>query len=275
MQPFLWLTLSGLNVSEMYLPHPLSHAYLICGGNAAGRREYARRLSAAYVCTGQTVPCGHCRHCKKAAADIHPDIITLTPAEGKREIVAEQARALRSDVYIRPNEAERKVYLIDPADSMNDTAQNALLKVLEDGPPYAAFLLLCAQPGQLLSTIRSRCETLTLPPADETVNPALSETAGQLAALLMDADEPTLCAFLCGLERDKIKTKDLQELFTLTQDALRPYLSTRPRQAAALLRLLRRCTDACAFNVGAGHLLGLLCVGREFDTTHTTGGLQL
>lgn len=248
----------------MELPHPLSHAYIITGGNAASRAEYARRLSAAYVC-GEAMPCGRCRHCEKAASGIHPDVITVSPAEGKHEIVAEQARALRADAYIRPNEAERKVYLIDPAESMNDTAQNALLKVLEDGPPYAAFLLLSAQPGRLLSTIRSRCETLSLPPAEEEPDPALMETARQLAELLMDGDEPTLCAFLCGLERDKIKTKELQELFSLTGNALRPYLSIRPRRAASLLRLLRQCIDACAFHVGAGHLLGLLCVGRELD----------
>lgn len=247
----------------MQLPQPLSHAYMITGGNAASRAEYARRLSAAYVCEGSTAPCGTCRHCSKADAGIHPDVITLSPADGKREIVGEQARALRADAYIRPNEAARKVYVIDPADSMNDTAQNALLKVLEDGPPYAAFLLLCAQPGRLLATIRSRCEILTLPPEEEQADPRLQDLANQLAPLLMDGDELSVAEFLCGLERDKIKTKELQELFSLTGDALRPYLSVRPRQAADLLRLLRQCRDACAFNVGAGHLLGLLCVERR------------
>ena len=249
----------------MQLPHPLSHAYLITGGNAAARAEYARRLSAAYVCDGASAPCGRCRHCEKALAGIHPDIITVSLLEDKREIVVEQARNLRADAYIRPNEAERKVYVIDPADTMNDTAQNALLKVLEDGPSYAAFLLLCANPGKLLSTIRSRCETIVLPPEEEEPNPVLVETADQLAKLLMDGDEPSLCAFVCGLEQNKIKTKELQELFSLTGTALRPYLSVRPKRAAALLRLLRQCIDACAFNVGAGHLLGLLCVESSAD----------
>ncbi len=246
----------------MTLPQPLSHAYIIAGGNAAARADYARRLAMAYVCVGAAAPCGACRHCEKAAAGIHPDVITLSPAEGKREIVADQARALRADAYIRPNEAGRKVYLIDPADSMNDTAQNALLKVLEDGPAYAAFLLLCAQPGRLLSTIRSRCETLTLPPEEEEADPRLQGLAAELAGLLLDGEEPELAAFLCGLERDKIKTRELQDLFSLTEEALRPFLPTRPRHGAALLRLLRQGRSACAFNVGAGHLLGLLCAGR-------------
>lgn len=245
------------------LPQPLSHAYIVTGGNAAGRADFARRLAMAYVCQGSVPPCGTCRHCEKAAAGIHPDVITVTPAEGKREIVADQARALRADTYIRPNEAGRKVYVIDPADSLNDTAQNALLKVLEDGPAYAAYILLAQQPGRLLSTIRSRCEILTLPPQEEEADPRLRGLAEELAGLLLDAPEPELCAFLCGLERDKIKTRELQDLFALTEEALRPALPARPKQGGALLRLLRRCREACAFNVGAGHLLGLLCVERS------------
>ena len=86
----------------MQLPSPLSHAYIITGGNAASRAEYARRLSAAYVC-GESVPCGRCLHCEKAHSGIHPDVISVSLLEDKREIVADQARALRTDAYVRPN----------------------------------------------------------------------------------------------------------------------------------------------------------------------------
>ena len=251
--------------SELSLPRPLSHAYIITGGNGASRRAFARRMSAAYLCESTSAPCGTCRHCKKAAADIHPDVFSLTLLEDKREIVVDQARALRTDVFIQPNEAERKVYLIDPADLMNSEAQNALLKVLEDGPAYAAFLLLCANPGQLLSTIRSRCELLTLPPEEEVPDPALTERAAALAGHLLDSDEATLWAFLCALELEKWKTRELQSLFLSIAEALRPFLHARPRRCAALLRLLRRLEDACVFNVGAGHLLGLLCAERPLS----------
>ena len=75
-----------------------------------------------------------------------------------------QIRALRADAYIRPNEAGRKVYLLERAHTMNPSAQNAMLKLLEEGPPYAAFLLLTENAAALLPTVRSRCETLTLSP---------------------------------------------------------------------------------------------------------------
>ena len=83
--------------------------------------------------------------------------------EGK-PISVDQVRALRSDAYIRPNEGERKVYILEGADRMNASAQNAMLKLLEEGPAYAAFLLLAENAGGVLETVRSRCETLTLDP---------------------------------------------------------------------------------------------------------------
>jgi len=244
------------------LPAPLAHAYIITGGSSAARLSYARRMASAYLCEHSPNPCGVCRHCKKAAADIHPDLSLLTLLEDKREILVEQTRALRSEVFIMPNEAERKVFLIDPADAMNDNAQNSLLKVLEDGPDYAAFLLLCANAGQLLSTIRSRCETVTLPPEEETYDPALEECAKEFAQHLMEDDELSLCAFVSSLERKKMKSKEFQSLLILTESALRPFLHIRPRQCAALLKLLRRCEEACAVNAGTGHLLGLLMAER-------------
>ena len=145
----------------------LSHAYLISGPAGSGKKTLARLLAAAMVCTGEGErPCGLCPACNKAAKGIHPDVITLTGEDGKT-ITVGQARALRADAYIRPNEGERKVYIIQDAQTMNPPAQNSLLKLLEEGPAYAAFLLLADNPGGVLTTIRSRCEGLSLTPVSQ------------------------------------------------------------------------------------------------------------
>ena len=140
----------------------LSHAYIISGPPGSGKRTLAGLLSAALVCSGREAefPCLRCSGCRKAMAGIHPDIIRVRDEE--KDITVAQIRALRSDAYIRPNEAARKVYLLEEAQSMNQSAQNAMLKLLEEGPPYAAFLLLTENAAALLPTVRSRCETLTL-----------------------------------------------------------------------------------------------------------------
>lgn len=143
----------------------LSHAYIISGPAGSGRHTLAGLMAAALVCQApeHSRPCGKCAPCRKAAGGIHPDIIKISGPDGK-PISVDQVRQLRSDAHIRPNEAQRKIYLLEQAERMNQPAQNAMLKLLEEGPPYAAFLLLAENGSALLPTVRSRCEGLSLAP---------------------------------------------------------------------------------------------------------------
>ena len=172
----------------------LSHAYIISGPTGSGRHALARRLAAAMLCTGGGErPCGTCPACLKTEKGIHPDFSVTAGPEAGKPITVDQVRALRSDAYIRPNEGERKVYLLEEADRMNPSAQNAMLKLLEEGPAYAAFLLIAGNAGGLLQTVRSRCEELALTPVEGEERPALDpeqlEQAERLAAALERAGE--------------------------------------------------------------------------------------
>ena len=141
----------------------LSHAYILAGPSGTGKRTLGGVLSSALVCSGRgEPPCGHCPDCRKAGAGVHPDVIRIG-LDGK-DISVSQIRELRADAYVRPNEAARKVYVLENAQTMNGSAQNALLKLLEDGPAYAAFLLLTDNAGNMFATVRSRCELLNLSP---------------------------------------------------------------------------------------------------------------
>ena len=144
----------------------LSHAYILSGPAGSGKHTLARLLCGAMLCAAPAEgrPCGRCGPCKKVFAGIHPDVSVISgPGEGK-PIAVDQVRQLRSDAYIRPNEGARKIYLLENADRMNASAQNAMLKLLEEGPAYAVFLLLAENGGGLLRTVRSRCEELALAP---------------------------------------------------------------------------------------------------------------
>lgn len=160
----------------------LGHAYILAGPPGSGKHTLARLLSAALVCSAQTgpLPCGHCSGCRKVQGGIHPDVVRVW--DGERDINVAQIRALRADAYIRPNEAARKVYLLEEAQNLNPSAQNALLKLLEEGPPYAAFLFLTENAAALLPTVRSRCEVLTLSPV------TLAEAEEYLLARYPDQD---------------------------------------------------------------------------------------
>ena len=141
----------------------LSHAYILAGPALCGKKALAALLARAMVCSGgDEPPCGRCSDCRKAAGGVHPDIIRLG-GEGKGVPVS-QIRELKADAYVRPNEAPRKVYILENAQELNESAQNALLKLLEEGPAYACFLFLTDNAGAILPTVRSRCELLSLSP---------------------------------------------------------------------------------------------------------------
>ena len=112
-------------------------------------------------------PCGHCGPCKKVFSGIHPDVAVISgPAQGK-PITVDQVRQLRADAYIRPNEGRRKVYVFPDCALLTEQDQNVLLKVVEEGPPYAAFLFCAENAAVVLQTLRSRCVELKLHPAAE------------------------------------------------------------------------------------------------------------
>lgn len=244
----------------------LSHAYIISGPVKETTYALADVLAQAYVCSsGGERPCGICSNCRKAAGNIHPDIIRVSVPEDKRNILVDQVRQLRTEAYVRPNESDRKVFVIEEAQTMNDNAQNALLKVLEDGPRYLSFLLLTENSQQLLPTIRSRCETLSLSTlADEEAAEAdeeLRKTAEKLAGLLLDGEEFALVELTAALEVKKPDKETLLALFDLVESALREQLPSQPRKVLPLIEHLRRVRQAVPFNVGTGHLLGWLAAG--------------
>ncbi len=144
----------------------LSHACLISAATREEALHEAGRLAAAAVCSGTgEKPCGLCRDCRKAAAGVHPDIITtgrLADDKGKVKqfITVEQIRGLSADAIVLPNEAAHKVYILDEAETMNTAAQNAALKLLEEPPAGVVFLLCTTNPMLLLPTVRSRCTVI-------------------------------------------------------------------------------------------------------------------
>ena len=132
----------------------------------------ARIIAKALVCENSDKPCGKCNSCLKAERNIHPDITFL--GCDSSSIKVDSIRDLKRDALLRPNDADRKVYIINNAGSMTHDAQDALLKILEEPPAYGVFILLSDNPEKLLPTVRSRCtelKLLALP--DQTLEAAL------------------------------------------------------------------------------------------------------
>lgn len=118
------------------------------------------KIIASYLvcrCNGKR-PCFECTSCLKVINDNHPDILKIGDDGTSKSFHIDKIRALRQDAFVVPNEADYKVYILDYANNMTISAQNALLKVLEEPPKSVVFILICKSSSLLLQTIRSRCQ---------------------------------------------------------------------------------------------------------------------
>ncbi|WP_049783321.1 DNA polymerase III subunit delta' [Mahella australiensis] len=150
-------------LKEALVRQTISHAYIFEGPDGAGKSTLANVFCQAVVCEdNQHKPCGVCGACRRFEAGTHPDYKVIAPE--KNTIGVDRIRELIDDIYINPYMADRKVYVIDQAQSMTVQAQNALLKTLENPPPYAVIILLTTSADNLLPTVVSRCLIYKLKP---------------------------------------------------------------------------------------------------------------
>lgn len=157
------------------------HAYLFAGPEGVGKELTAVGLAQALTCPEQPdVGCGTCVSCSRVAKGLHPDVTWVMPeaervARGlagrsdftgtpSREIRVDQIRELQERIALRGLESRRKVAILVSAHTMNEAAQNAFLKTLEEPPADTTLILVAAAMDKLLPTIRSRCSKVQFGP---------------------------------------------------------------------------------------------------------------
>lgn len=256
----------------------LSHALLFTG--PGDRLAAARFAASAFQCTGPEKPCGVCPACRKVREDIHPDVITVRDEEHKF-IAVDVVREVRKDAYIRPNEGARKVYLFPDCALLTEQDQNVLLKLVEEGPPYAAFLFCAENPAAVLQTLRSRCVELKLQPAAQ----AAREEDGDGEALcrcLLRKKRGSAAELAVRLEKKKLSREALAALLERSEALFSQALvvlyggSAEDRRLAEdigrrltkaqilrTIELLKKYRRECGYNVGPGHVLGALAAELE------------
>lgn len=159
-----------------------SHAYLFLGGAGAGKRLIANTFAKALQCEGEKRPCDSCKSCHAFNHGNHPDVIYFQPLKnGKTYTIEDVREQLLETVDLKPFQYEKKIYIIEKADTLNIQSQNALLKTLEEPPAHAVFLLLAERAETFLPTILSRVVVMKIRPLSaETIADYLMQ-AGHLA----------------------------------------------------------------------------------------------
>jgi DNA polymerase III subunit delta' len=214
-------------------PH---HAYLFVGPSGTGKRRAARAFAAELLAAGAEDP-EDARRRALVEPSPHPDLVWLAPP-GTQHLVEEVRERVIRGAAFRPFEGARRAFVIEDADAMADESQNALLKTLEEPPPFAHLLLLSSEPAALLETVTSRCQPVRFA--------ALAPEAieGRLAGEASEAERHA-AARLCGGDADRA-------LYLLTGGG----------------RTLRARAEACARAARAGELAdapwqGLLEVAEQ------------
>ena len=249
----------------------LAHAYILLSPSAEEREQAAQSLAAAALCGAKDgVPCGRCRDCRKVREGIHPDLIRVArladdKGKKKREITIDQIRAVVADSVVLPNEAARKVYLIEDADTMNVPAQNAALKLLEEPPRGVIFLLCAANAETLLETVRSRCAEIVCGAREEESDKESEKLAAAFIKCCAAGDEAALfrwCAANEGMD-SAAASAFVGCAITLLRDMLcrrRSSLTMSDRTVYDLETLMEKCLAMLRLNVSVKHVFGLLAV---------------
>jgi DNA polymerase-3 subunit delta' len=174
----------------------LPPSLIFSGPAGAGKREAAIATAQAINCLaprgeGETYDaCGTCAACTRIARGAHPDVVIVEPGDSG-SIKIEQIRDVIDRAGYRPFEGRRRVVIINEADAMAASPQNALLKVLEEPPPSSVFILVTARPDLLLPTVQSRCQRMRFQLAEQAASEGEArDVARRVLELAAASDEP-------------------------------------------------------------------------------------
>lgn len=195
-KPYPWQNNNFEHIAGLWQKQKLPHALLVTGESGLGKLHFAKAFSQYVFCQSVKLKqskeaCGTCKECLLFAAGTHPDLLMVRLEEketkGKKtkakQIKVEQIRQLIDFVTKTSHRGGMKVIIIEPAEAMNTSAANALLKSLEEPADQTLIFLITHAAHRLLPTIRSRCQTIAVD------KPSHAEAVSWLSGHINDSDK--------------------------------------------------------------------------------------
>jgi DNA polymerase-3 subunit gamma/tau len=158
----------------------IAHAYLFSGSRGVGKTSAARILAKSLNCqNGPTPnPCGVCSNCVEIAKGSSLDVIEI---DGASNTSVNDVREIKDEVLFAPNTSKYKVYIIDEVHMLSNSAFNALLKTIEEPPPYVVFIFATTEIHKVPATIKSRCQQFNFRLIDvEDIKERLAEACAEM-----------------------------------------------------------------------------------------------
>lgn len=191
----------------------VAHSYIFSGQYGIGKKQIATEFAKMILCLNKDkAPCNECKSCLELENDNNPDFNVIKP-DGKIKI--DQIRQMLEKVYEKPIISDKKVYIIDDAETMTVEAQNCLLKTLEEPPEYIVIILITSNESNLINTIKSRCLKLTF-------NPLNKDELRKCLESNLDFQNisETMLENFEGSVGKALKVKDKQELYSNIETTL-------------------------------------------------------
>ena len=193
----------------------LPHALLFTGIEGIGKNLTAKVLAKVLFCSGEEKPCNICPSCRAFNAQNHPDFYYLEPEGKANNIKIEQIRQMQSQIALSPYLADKRVVIINDAETMNEAAENSLLKTLEEPTGDVVFILVTANKDLLLPTILSRCMKLYFAPLSEDEIKIILKSK-----YAVNEDKATVIAKLSGGSMKRVISFLDDDNFNLCQNAM-------------------------------------------------------
>lgn len=198
------------------------HGVLVECQNESEGELFARFIANCLVCRGQGKPCGVCSDCVKAQGKGHPDILETDGKKGKSNTFSVDAvREIRDNAFVVPNESDKKIYILKNGQNMNEQAQNAILKILEEPPSYVFFVIVTTSKSTMLETVLSRVQVFSLLSEEEKITDKELSIVKNMVSAIMNINEIDLMEQTAVLQKNNQLAKTILELLTeVFRDAL-------------------------------------------------------
>ncbi len=257
----------------------VGHAYIFEGPRGIGRLSMAKAFAMHLMCENPKAEdsCGVCRQCSQCMSQNNPDVKIVTnqlydSSKKSTDILVDTVRNMKKEIYIKPYAAERKVYIVPNADTMNVYAQNSLLKVLEEPPEYCTIILLAENSNLFLPTILSRAPILKFFPLSKAeVREYLTENNRGF-----DADRIDIAVNMCrgsiGKAKELLENSETDALRRELTECIFSLLGGKRKSIYELTLLLKQNKDEFEFmeSVMQGIFRDLLYIKNTESHTEIT-----